>query len=147
MKEGTTAGDLSTSDIKFANHTANYSSTYNFVVALGDNCKLGQVDMYGTGGYTNIRTEDFDDITLQLDGNSKYYLCFRAAGVNENFTASSGTYFYACAESFKLTSVEEPVDELTSFSISSSSESISAELSRTLEIYRLRSSSSLSTRT
>ncbi|MBQ2741894.1 MAG: Ig-like domain-containing protein, partial [Oscillospiraceae bacterium] len=103
VKKGSKVGDYSTDDIKFASSGNNYDSTSSFINALGDDFKLGQVDLWGTGSYTNIKTESFGDLELQLDGNSKYYLCFRTVGVNTNYVGSSnGTYFYVCLESFKL---------------------------------------------
>ncbi|MBQ2741893.1 MAG: hypothetical protein IJF32_03730 [Oscillospiraceae bacterium] len=111
VKEKTEAGDYSTDDIKFIDSDNAKSDTSSFIEALGDTGKLGQVDMWGTGSYTSIGTESFNDLELQLDGNSKYYLCFRTAGVNDSHVASSGTYFYANIKSFKLTYVPSEADE------------------------------------
>jgi len=125
VKEGTEAGGYSTNDIKFDASGSGYNNTSSFIKALGDTGKLGQVDLWkNAGSWTNIKTESFNNLELQLDGNSKYYLCFHAAGTNDGYQGIDG-YFYANIESFTLIPSEpEPEDELSSFSLSSSSDSI-----------------------
>ncbi|MBQ9985046.1 MAG: Ig-like domain-containing protein, partial [Oscillospiraceae bacterium] len=64
--------------------------------------------------------ESFGNRELQLEGNTSYYLLFRVVGNDERLTSTGG--MQTVFKSFKLAPPEvEPVDELSSFSLSSSS--------------------------
>ncbi len=107
VKEGTEAGGCYPSDFQFVTSGDGDAKTSTFIRALGDGYKLGHVDMWGgstTTDYGNIKTIDFNDLELQLDGNSNYYLCFHTVNLNDNHVGtSSNTYYNVNLESFKLT--------------------------------------------
>ena len=129
VKEGTVSGTLTTDSIQFAASGNDHSGTYNYILNLDNQYKLKNLDLWGdTTAYTNKVTENFNNVELTLDGNSKYYLLFRTVGKNEGFVAS-GTkeLLEVYLESFKLApKVEEPVDELTGLYLSAESATLMA---------------------
>ncbi len=114
VKEGTTAGDYSTSDILFATNTTDHLSTFNFVKNLDEKYKLKNFDMWGnTTAFIETTTEYFGNVELKLDDNSKYYLIFRTGGKNDSFVAEgSNGLLYMYLKSFSLNHVGTGADDV-----------------------------------